>query len=227
HRASLLDTIRRKRETTTGINRTNEGGWHSDVDLPSWDSPAVAALMAFIADSCDRAVAELNGVDVDWRKAPWRTQAWANVNPPGGALNRLHDHIQMNWQLSGCYYARIDEPAPDAEDKGRLILENHWTGLALATGSETRGRGDAYVPKEGQFVLFPSWQHHRVEPHAGPGDRVTIAINLFAKELERSRFWTHKSGVIERRVPALVRGLRRLTGRRAHEGSGAPWGFDI
>ena len=231
-KAGLMEAIEARRAATPGIRRTNTGdGWHSDVDLAGWTHPAIAALMRFIAESADTATAHVNGVDTDWRNQPWRAQAWANVNPPGGAANALHDHVQMNWHWSGCYYVQCDGIAAAGQDngreQGRIVFEHRWHGLRLAKGSRLDERHVGYSPCEGELILFPSWQHHRVEPHHGDRDRVSIAFNLHTPQLERSRYWTYRPGPLDRRAPAVAGLLRKLTGRTAHDATGRPPGHDL
>lgn len=232
HKAGLIDAIEQRRATTSGISRTNiGGGWHSDVDLPRWEHPSIVALMSWVADCADKIVAATNATDEDWRRKPWEAQAWANVNPPGGAANALHEHIQMNWHWSGCYYVQCDDilaesPADDGE-LGRLVFENRWHGLRLKHREPSPANRYFHVPRQGEVMFFPAWQHHRVEPHRQAGDRISIAFNLYSDELERSRYWTFRPGRLPRRLPRLHDFINRLRGNKAHDANGAPPGYPV
>jgi hypothetical protein len=35
-------------------------------------------------------------------------------------------------------------------------------------------------PKSGMIVMFPSWLSHGVDPWEGEGERISIALNVFA-----------------------------------------------
>lgn len=231
HKPGLIEAIETERRSGGGMTRSNiGGGWHSDVDLPNWQHPSVAALMRFVADCADQAVAATNDVDVDWRREPWIVQGWANVNPPGGAANALHEHIQMNWHWAACYYVQCDgvgDAPPDDAELGRLVFENRWHGLHLKDSGTRRGNRHFYTPREGELVFFPAWQHHRVEPHHQQSDRITIACNLHSRELERSRYWTYRPGRLPRQLPSVHDLLNRLRGGKAHSADGTPPGAPI
>ena len=233
HKAGLIEAVLEQRRRHPGITRTNiGGGWHSDVDLPRWPHPSIAALMSFVAASADKVVAATNDIEADWRHEPWIAHAWANVNPPGGAANALHEHIQMNWHWSGCYYVQCDDldDAPAARDDaelGRLVFENRWHGLRLKHREPRPLNRYFHTPREGELVFFPAWQHHRVEPHRQPGDRISIAFNLHSRELERSRYWTFRPGRLQRQWPRVHDLINGLRGTRAHHADGAPPGFPI
>lgn len=227
HAASLLRCIAVERVRHSGIARTNVGGWHSDVDLPSRERDAFGALCTFVARSADAATAEFAGCPHDWRTSPWRMICWANVNPPGGAHNRMHTHSNRNWQWSACYYCAVGPAIGDGPESGRMVLANDRTGLVPKGRPPPDDLRLAFVPRAGQLALFPSWLMHAVEPHRDPGDRVTIAFNLHCRDIERSRFWTARPGALERRMPKLFERLRRLRGGAGHDAEGVPAGFDV
>jgi len=35
-------------------------------------------------------------------------------------------------------------------------------------------------PEPGKLVIFPSWLMHAVRPHKGPGERISVAMNVLA-----------------------------------------------
>jgi hypothetical protein len=35
-------------------------------------------------------------------------------------------------------------------------------------------------PEPGKLIAFPSWLMHSVQPHNGPRERISIAINIMA-----------------------------------------------
>lgn len=179
--AELVATIRRHREETGGISRSNIGGWHSDTDMARWGGQAARRLADF-------AVAEASAHMVDVaaqgkRQFNWSIEMWANINPPGAA-NQLHCHPAAYW--SAVYY-----PEPGgAEEEGRggeLVLEDPRYPLAYMTVPDLLLRdadGEpmysqfAIRPMPGRMVLFPSWLRHSVRPHDGDRDRISIALNL-------------------------------------------------
>src|SRR3546814_19293125 len=75
--------------------------------------------------------------------------------------------------------------------------------------------------------MYPSWMFHRVAPHHGDGDRITIGMNLHSPWLERSRFWTHRRGFLWRNFPWLMRPMAKLRGTWDQSPSGAPPGYAV
>lgn len=223
----LVAAVAQRRATSAGIVRTNRNGWHSDTDLPAWQEPAIRDLVSWAA----RCVEEGSW---QWREphsgpppdfpGPWRVNGWANVNPPGGH-NISHTHAQRNWHWSACYY--VDLPGLAAEGTGgALVLEERGTGLK-ARGGNPWSRQHRYVPSEGELVVFPSWLYHRVEPHAGAADRMTIAFNFYHPALEPSRLWEHRPRWWWRRFPGLLRKIAAYRGTQDWSEGAAPLGYDV
>ena len=88
---------------------------------------------------------------------------WATVQTQC-SCHLEHDHPDAG--LSGVYYARMPEHA------GGIALHdprNHWSEDAILH------------PKEGEFIMFPSWLRHNVLPTNGPPEdpRISIAWNAY------------------------------------------------
>ncbi len=222
-KAEIVAAIRQRQRESRGIVRTNRNGWHSEIDLPAWPEPAVQALTRWTA-SCTQA-ASLNqcraGEPVPF--GAWRMNGWANVNPPGG-YNELHHHASRNWHWSACYYVELGDIPADAAG-GALIFEERGTGL-IPAGSRSP-RTCRFVPSEGQVVIFPSWLHHRVEPHLAGDDRISIAFNLHNAALERSRLWEHRPTWAWRTFPHLMRRVAAWRGKPDEGRNAVPPGTDI
>lgn len=234
HKDALIETVRDVQKRSKGLHRTNcSGGWHSNIDLPQWKTPATEDLMSFIAACADDVVASINRVSNQWRESPWISQACANVNPPGGAANVLHEHIMKNWHWSGCYYVQCGRPMDISNDSnhegkaGRLVFERRWLGLHLNGQQVAESPTLTFAPEEGDLILFPSWQHHRVEPHMQEADRISIAFNLHSPQLEKSRYWTQKPGWIASKLPTIYYAMNGLLRRDIHSPSGTPPGYPI
>lgn len=222
----LIAAIEQRQATSAGIVRTNRDGWHSDIDLPAWEDPAIADLVRWAA----RCVEEISR---RWRDdcgslpkfpGPWRVNGWANVNPPGGH-NISHTHAQRNWHWSACYYVDLPDLEPQANG-GALVLEERGTGLK-PRGGDPWSRQHRHVPSEGELAVFPSWLYHRVEAHAGPGARITIAFNFHHPVLEASRLWEHRPRWWWRRFPRLLRRIAAYRGAQDWSDGAAPLGYDV
>jgi uncharacterized protein (TIGR02466 family) len=106
---------------------------------------------------------------------------WANVSPPG-ASNQMHAHPGCVW--SAVYY--VDDGG-DAKT-GKLVLHdprfpmNRMAApdLVFAVEGETEEMKFEADPEPGKLIAFPSWLMHSVQPHSGPRERISIAINIMA-----------------------------------------------
>ena len=154
-----------------GLASSNIGGWHSRRDLIDWGGAPIRRV-------ADRAIeiATQNSETVRGAVLEWKISAWANVSGPG-AVNVPHVHGATFW--SAVYYVRV----PSGEG-GRLCLHDprlpgihmHSAVLRFAKGGP---EGVMRLrPKAGQLVLFPAWLLHSVEPWAGPGQRISVAMNI-------------------------------------------------
>lgn len=127
----------------------NVGGWRSSDDL--LDSPLDA--IAFLRTRITQAV-----VEVHQPLVPFVLKAWAIVNRAGSHHKRHIHGSEPLW--SGIYY--VD---PGGAPSARTLFE---------LNDET-----IYVePEPGLMVLFPPMTWHSVEPHRGPGSRITIAFDV-------------------------------------------------
>ncbi len=184
-RAPLLEAVQARRGGgDAGVARSNVGGWHSDTGLYEWGGAPARAIVDFAIATVSPLM--FDGARGGQRSFRWAVEMWANVNPPG-ASNEAHCHTGSFW--SGVYYL---DPGVAAEDDagGELVLEDPRFPMAYMTvpdlylkdaagspmTSQTRIR-----PAPGLLVLFPSWLRHGVRPHDGPGERVSIALNLILR----------------------------------------------
>ena len=179
--ASLLASIREQRKREEGVNRSNVGGWHSDIGMTSWAGEPSHRLAEFAVAEASKHMVDIAAAGK--RKFNWGIDMWANVNRPGDA-NQLHCHNGSFW--SGVYY--VDPGGAEKPDGGgELILEDPRFPMAYMTvadlvfrdadGEPVRSQ-HAIRPEAGMLVLFPSWLRHSVQPHRGDRDRVSVAMNL-------------------------------------------------
>lgn len=226
-RVGLIDAVAQRRATSPGLSITNVGGWHSATDLACWPEPDVVALVRWAAAMASRATSTWRGGATSAAPAEWRVMAWANVNPPGAARNRSHHHVNRNWNWSASYYLQLP-PAPEtAGSRGEIVFEDRRVGLDAEGAAGNSRREFRYAPSEGELVMFPSWLYHRVEPHDGEGDRISIAMNFHSPWLEPSRHWRYRKGRLWKTVPWLMRPLARLAGQWDQSDPGGPPGADI
>lgn len=182
--AALEAAIRRRRDEHPGLDRSNVGGWHSSTDMLQWGGPAAAKL----ADLSIRTAKRLSHFEArDPATVEWSIRMWANVSP-AGALNMSHAHPGVLW--AAVYYVATGG-APGEDIGGELYFEDPRFPVPLMTfpGFRMVGIDGAPQPVErriaparGNLVLFPAWLRHGVRPHTGTGERISIAMNIYAKE---------------------------------------------
>jgi uncharacterized protein (TIGR02466 family) len=154
-----------------GLQRTNQGGWHSSTAL--LDDPVLADLFHWIAACCQGAVQDW-GWDLN-QATPTFNNAWAMVNRRGHSTRA---HLHPNSLLSGggssagargFWRHRLSGSPRRSPDVGAP-----WRSEAPdALGGRVRR-----LPALGRMVLFPAWLWHEVEPSSQDGERIAISFNI-------------------------------------------------
>jgi uncharacterized protein (TIGR02466 family) len=178
--AALKGVIAAKRASDPGIDRSNVGGWHSDTEMLSWGGEAARRLALATLQLCG-AYTHDRGMRGSAPRFEMGLEMWANVSPPG-ASNQMHAHPGCVW--SGVYY--VDDGG--GADSGKLVLHdprfpmNRMAApdLVFAADGEMEDMRVEIAPEPGKLVVFPSWLMHSVKPHAGPRERISIALNVMA-----------------------------------------------
>jgi uncharacterized protein (TIGR02466 family) len=171
----LKELILFKEGREAGINTTNVGGWHSKKELQTWEGHCILLLMSRImatgAELTKRFFASENRNLLDG----WTVEAWANVSRRGN-YNKYHHHIRNNNLWSGVYYIDNGLTVEDTCSPAKIVFVDRH---------RPEPRGDdkfkcrfAVEPQPGLMLVFPSSLGHRVEPHLGSAERLTIAFNL-------------------------------------------------
>jgi uncharacterized protein (TIGR02466 family) len=180
--AALKPAILDRRAASPGVTISNIGGWQSEHDMVQWGGDALNAIVRHVI-----ALADAHCVDIVSPAAPrhrWGTDIWANVSPPH-ASNQMHTHPGAFW--SAVYYVDDGSNGPGPVKGGELTIEDPRMPMILMTMPNLRFRRPdgaphepqlGLRPKSGRVILFPGWLNHGVMPHGGPGERISIAINL-------------------------------------------------
>jgi hypothetical protein len=149
---------------SSGLNKTNAGGWHSEVGRLEFCGDAGKRLVRHMHEmayeATQRTLAELRSKSRCTFR--WVLHAWANVNGPGD-FNRYHAHAGSTW--SGCYY--IDTGAPAEGDETPLTFFDPCQGRANTFLHPMIPSAHLVRPAPGMMVLFPSYMPHMVPPPPG------------------------------------------------------------
>ncbi|WP_404336316.1 TIGR02466 family protein [Sphingomonas sp. MMS12-HWE2-04] len=179
--AQLAQAIRARRDAADSLARSNVGGWHSATDMLDWGGPAAAKLADFAVKTAIR-MSHFDGRDA--RSLNWEVKMWANISPPG-ALNMSHAHPGVLW--AAVYYVDMGTPPSGDDAGGELFFEDPRFPVPLMRMPGFRMLGIDGQPQvnerrwptqAGDLVLFPAWLRHGVRPHAGAGERISVAMNI-------------------------------------------------
>lgn len=174
----LTSVIHANRASSEGMKRSNAGGWHSDLDLMTWPSPAVKTLQDRIY-AMTKTITQATMQAAGGRAFDFKISAWANINTHG-SYNRVHNHPNSTW--SGVYY--IAKGEPDEEnwpENGKLELVDPRVGIDMIHLDGTFMGGRTLIdPQPGLMIMFPSWLQHFVHPFYGDGERISLAFNIQA-----------------------------------------------
>jgi uncharacterized protein (TIGR02466 family) len=166
--------MRLQAEDPEGIQRSNQGGWHSSDKLDIRELPEVAELKKVIMDAA-KIVA--GGLGFEGLKM-FLASAWFVVSP-AGAANARHVHPQTF--LSGTYYIK----APPGSSP--ICFHDPRIAKVYATPTSTSQKGTPYTAEtvkyqveERRLIIFPGWLEHSVPAHHADGERVVMSFNFVA-----------------------------------------------
>jgi uncharacterized protein (TIGR02466 family) len=109
-------------------------------------------------------------------------EMWANVSP-AGASNQMHSHPGSFWSAS--FYVDDGGDGEDgffvAQDPRFPMIRMVAPDLVFTDETGEKQMSQFRVrPEPGKLVIFPSWLMHAVRPHKGPGERISVAMNVLA-----------------------------------------------
>ncbi len=170
---SVIADINALRSQYAGVRRSNQNGWHSNLDFFQRPEASFARLRSFISDAIWQATRQISpGFAFD--ACSIQAEGWINVNGRG-AYNAPHDH--PGWAWSGTYYVAC---LSSAETRGGMIeFLDPRTGIRAVTveGANCFASKVAITPEPGMLIVFPSFLRHWVYPNEQDADRISIAFN--------------------------------------------------
>lgn len=215
--AAAARVIRMHAQSIPSANLSNVGGWQSRADYLMEEREVFEPLYPLLYG----AITEHIATTMPARLASHldlRLSGWANANGRGHS-NALHDHADQDWALSGVLHlddgadARCSltfaSPLPPtaAEEEEEALGRAARASGAHDESEYARRLGDGErqlaPPTAGTIHIFPAWLSHRVPPHCGPRDRLSVAFNAAA--LLPTRVWP--DGDAAKPVPSLGQAL--------------------
>lgn len=197
--AELVEWVRGLQRDDGGMQRTNVGGWHSNVMLAQRPDPVLQGFLTHARSALSLWAMQCFALSQPPDPAGWQIELWANVNRRGHH-NRAHDHLRSGVIASAFYYVQCG----GTDVAGRTVFVNQQSVPSkVECAVPWRDHEWAVTPTDGVLMVFPSWLGHRVEPFEGDGDRITLALNA-----------GHAALPIKRRGDRPLPGpLKRLLGR--------------
>jgi uncharacterized protein (TIGR02466 family) len=177
--AELSAIILKKRETTSSVQASNAGGWHSDREIVVWGGRQVAFILDLPKGMANRSTGDRNGKSVHPK---WSVTARANVNGPGDGT--ICHYPGAFW--SGTYVADGGCATDHSLGDEFQMLDPRGAGPGMyaptlkfmGDDGQSVGAAGTVRPRPGLLFLFPSWLFHQVRPYRGDGLRISIAFNL-------------------------------------------------
>lgn len=155
--------------TSPGRVLSNQGGWQSEglyfEDIQ--DTP-----LSLFFDKIDIYVKQAF-LEMGICTTPTLDTIWINVNKKTDS-NILHNHPESS--LSGVFYLTANNSAiVFYRDTG--IPKHHLKWLRSDFNTPLSYTTVSYIPKQGDFLIFPSWLEHLVEPSQTDEERISVAFN--------------------------------------------------
>ncbi|MEQ8508520.1 MAG: 2OG-Fe(II) oxygenase family protein [Rhodospirillaceae bacterium] len=173
--SELKKIVLERAESSRTVQKSNEGGWHSDEDLLSWGGPAIAQLQRWIVEGFQDLTTAMSGGQP--YKGNLELNAWANLNRAGN-YNNIHTHPACVW--SGVYYVEVGDPPTERHPKSGAIefFDPRAGAEMVALPGLPFSQQKLINPSSGQIIMFPSWLKHLVHPYWGEQERISIAFNI-------------------------------------------------
>lgn len=178
----LAAKILQREAETSGLVKSNVGGWHSATDFLRWEGPESTELFQCVAGAVKDYAAVERRVDAAALELTVTAEAWANVARAG---DYAKPHVHPNANLSGVYYVDVGDAPADAEPSGviEFLDPRNRPGMFATEGTVSF---DAYkvTPQSGMLLMFPAWLYHYVHPYRGTAPRISVAFNVTIQKLK-------------------------------------------
>jgi uncharacterized protein (TIGR02466 family) len=173
----ITKTIKNYQKKNQGVNVSNIGGWQSQADTKLVDKN-LKNIFVEINKGVDLLIKKLNIKENLYLK-----NYWFNVNNFGSS-NSVHHHLHVKSLniISGVFYVNCPK------DSGEIIFLNPNKMTSTIFDDSVVSKYDNFnssqwnfKPKNGLFILFPSYLEHFVQPNLSNEDRISIAFNYGLK----------------------------------------------
>lgn len=156
--------------SSSSVQRSNVGGWHSEDQLHQL--PPFQEIAQIIGSTCAACAVHMA---FDFTKYELVIkEMWLNKNDLGD-FNR--NHLHPNSILSGTYY--IATPASCGNIELYDPVAARMMSLYPMGGDPASNRHTVVYPADaGSLLIFPSWLQHAVPPNRSNESRVSLSFNF-------------------------------------------------
>jgi uncharacterized protein (TIGR02466 family) len=167
------------RPATSGLQRSNRGGWHSEGNLFGKEHREFPWLRETVVQGILDFAGSALGFTGDFL---FELTGWAVVNRAGD-YNVPHNHNPN--VISGAFYVQV----PDAMQAGEIVFLDPRLNLNASVTRTMQEREQlppwnktsiSHLPHLGDLILFPSWLMHYVNAFTAPdadAERIVISFN--------------------------------------------------
>ena len=161
------DIYKLKENDKNGVQLSNNGGWHSEIqydDISDIFQPLINKFGLILSNlPFSPSISKIESLGI-----------WANINERY-SYNKAHTHPQCD--ISGVYYVKVPEG-----DCGKLMFadprQSYTYGNRFFVERYTGGESTGRDPIEGNMYLFPSSLEHSVLTNNVDEDRISISFNM-------------------------------------------------
>lgn len=161
--------------------KSADGLYESDFDLFSKSHQGMQKLKAFIEQSVQQTVVDVNQLSIDPSELSVTVRdSWYHITNSGG----FHDsHFHGNCSWCGIYYLQIGDSGTrerhGAPNGGNRFYSPHSAGGRYDDiGNRYLGATSMDPPiSDGMLLLFPAYLMHSGLPYVGDHDRIVISVN--------------------------------------------------
>ena len=161
-----------RRKDPKGVNHSNTGGWQSTDTIHTSTNILSSTINSLIGEY----LSERDMIFLD--KDMVIETMWVNINTKG-SINVAHIHPGSHW--SGVMWIKV----PPNSGKIWFDSPHNFHGYDEISVYNERFKKDFlnyldyyFFPTEGNFILFPSYLYHRVEPNKSREDRISVSFNI-------------------------------------------------
>ena len=112
----IVNYILNLEKASTGVIKSNVGGWHSDSSIFTYDNEHLNIIHSRLRALVKQLLLSISRTE---REQEFELDAWANILRYG-QYNSIHSHPNALW--SGIYYPSSNEKIPEHPLSGKLEL---------------------------------------------------------------------------------------------------------